>query len=139
GGVTQNDFPTRRGLMNRFQELFQFSARITFQSRRAFAARGGSRSSAAKNCRTSFFKSAASPSAEKNASSPFLLTMTPGEPRSIRKFEAASACPALARTDSRNQDSASLFYATAKRADQLKVCPRRIRLARLVKIATSSY
>src|SRR5687768_2379647 len=118
GGVTQKLLPTRRGLMNRFQECCQFPWPMIFHDRRGRLARGDRRVIAPTKRLISPRNEAPSSGAAKKASKPFFLRTTPGAPRSIKKFASASMFAGLARTESCVHDCATGFYATGGKSDQ---------------------
>jgi len=118
GGVTQKLSPTRRDLMNRFQECSQFSCLMIFHSMRVFCRCEESRPIAPIYRSTSRRNLAPARGAAKKASKPFFLRTTPGAPRSIKKFDSASIFAGLVRIDSCDQDCATSFYATGKKSDQ---------------------
>ena len=119
GGVTQNDLPTRRGLMNRFQDCSQFSCLTTFHGSRGSLARGLSRAILKIERLTSRRSEPSLREDGKKASSPLRFRTTPGEPRSITTLDSASMFAALVRIDSCNQDCATIVYATAPKPIQL--------------------
>ena len=98
GGVTQKDWPTRRGLMKRRQESCQFSPTMT-RHLSDLAPRGLRISPSFKN-RTTLCLSAVSPRERgKYASNPCRFRTTPGAPCSMRKFATASSFAAPISSD----------------------------------------